>query len=207
MASEAVRRLVEEAGSRIVKGRDEVGASWPKIARVIGLSNAAKDTEVDHGHIRMVRAAYKVAKGTAPSTGARQARQADRERRKRGRISGGSSKPIEKMTAEEFAEYELKESKTRRSKAAARREAKASKLDGLTSEEVVAMIAGRRISWRFSVERLGASPMTTVAKVRDVTLGRDEREIVNFWEDFDAKTGEATGGLRSVYIDQIVEVS
>jgi hypothetical protein len=46
-----------------------------------------------------------------------------------------------------------------------------------------------------------------VAKIRDVTTGRDDREIVNFWEEFDSKTGEATGGLRSVYIDQIVEIS
>jgi hypothetical protein len=202
MASEAVRELVEESGVRIVKGRDEVGASWPKIARVIGLSDATKDTEVDHAHIRMVRAAYKVAKGTAPAskarsrlgaeyaTAGRKVSQGERADHHRRRISGGSN-----------GEPESK------SKAAARRVGKAEKLAGLTSEEIVAKIVGRRIRWNYAMAAIGTSELTPVAKVRDVGLGREDREVLNFWTEFDAKTGEATGPLRSCYIDQIVEVS
>jgi hypothetical protein len=75
----------------------------------------------------------------------------------------------------------------------------------LSPAEIKERIEGRTITYRYDKEELGEADPQPVLKIKKITLtGKQQRLAVTFWSQ---RTQHGFGDERTVYVDQITEVS
>jgi hypothetical protein len=226
------RQVAAQYGDRIIVGREQHGYTWQGIAEVLHLiprgADVPRNTKV-WGHV-VVWNAYKLLKeqrgeepqrkvlrGAQKGNGNAQVDQAPKHnpdaklkptRKERVLDSHAEQTRTENEAAPAKRKRRTDDNRPARGRSA--RQRKALGLEELEHSALVARLEGRRITYRFSNAALGTSEPVLVGKVDRVgAMNGGRRLAVWFYSEVavDERKRAVTSNLRTVYVDQIVEVS